>query len=231
MDGSILYLIVMIIVGGIFPVYSVLQGSKAKIYLLDNPDKLTEVYRGVIYYQVILVVLVALSLYFNAESVDVIGLAFLKNPIYSLYLLAFCLLFFWIVHSITPSSKSLETLRKKYAKIYYLIPKTPNEYRSAIFLSFVAGTAEEVIYRGFLFWQLTLFMPFYLSILVTNIIFGLLHWGTGLENVITTFVLGMIYSALSIYFDSLWAAILAHIITDLYSVGLGYKLKAEKNEI
>jgi len=230
MDSSILYLIVTIIIGGIFPVYSIMEGSKVKNYLIDKPDKLIEVYKSTFIYQLILVGLVGLAFYFNSESIDVIGLAFLNNPLDSIFLIAASLLFFWIVHSITPSVKNLKKIKKKYAKIYYLVPKTPGEYKFAIFLSFVAGICEEIIYRGFLFWQLTLYMPFYLAVVITNIIFGLLHWGTGKENAISTFVLGMIYSALSIYFDSLWPAILAHILTDLYSISIGYKLKALSDE-
>ena len=45
-------------------------------------------------------------------------------------------------------------------------------------------------------------------------------------HAIYTFLLGMVYSGLSIPFDTLWYAILAHIVTDLYAMTIGYRVKS-----
>ena len=224
MNASYLYFLVGAIVGVFLPIYGILAGSKVRELLTNNPKKLISEYRNVMLLQFALVILILLSLYFNEDSIDEIWLAFLWNPLHCIYLIGISLLFFWLMHSISFSNENVEKLRAKYSKVDYLMPKNALEYRFAIVLSFIVGICEEIIYRGFLYWQLTLYLPFLIALLITNLIFGLLHWGTGLENAISTVFLGLIYSALSIYFNSLWPAILAHICTDIYAVSIGYKL-------
>ncbi len=224
MSASFIYIIVAIIIGGLFPIYVILEGSKVRKLLQDNPSKLLTVYWNVLICQLLLILIICLAFYLNGDSMDQIGLSFLRNPLNSIYLISIGLLFFWIMHTKTFSKKDLVSIKKKYDKLSYLIPKNLSEYKFAIMLSFMVGICEEIIYRGFLFWQMTLYLPLVLALLITNIVFGLLHWGTGMKNAIAAFVLGMIYSALSIYFDSLWGAILAHILTDVYSVSIGYKI-------
>ena len=231
MDVSIIYTILVLIVAVLFPAYAITEGSKVKLYLIENPNKLKLVYTHVLIQQVILVLLIFLAFYFNNDSLDEIGLSFLKQPLNILLLAIASGLFFLVMHLVKFSKANLEKIEKKYSKVFYLIPKNEVEYRYAIALSFGVGIFEEIIYRGFLFWQISLYLPFILALLVTNVIFGLLHLGTGCENAVSTFVLGMIYSGLSIYFDTLWIAILAHILTDLYSVCVGYKLNDLKSEI
>ena len=228
MNTPILYIIMALIVGVFFPIYVIIEGPKVKQYLTQNPDKLNTIYTQVLVQQVILVLLIFAAFYFNGDSIDLIGLTFIKNPMNIAGLLSISSLFFVIMHSIRFSKESLEKIKVQYAKISYLIPKNNEEYRYAIALSFGVGIFEEIIYRGFLYWQISLYLPFAAALILTNVIFGLLHIGTGRENALSTFILGMIYSGLSIYFDSLWIAILAHILTDLYSICIGYKLKELK---
>ena len=105
------------------------------------------------------------------------------------------------------------------------MPGNKKELQWSIVLSFGVGIMEEIVYRGFLFWQLNMYLPLIPAVILTIIAFGLLHFGTGFKNALSTFGLGMLFSALSIPFDTLWWAILAHIITDIYAMVIGYKVK------
>lgn len=230
MDVSYFYLILIFILGILLPIFSFKNGPKAKVLLTENPGKLISVYQQTVAMQVGLALLVFLALYFNNSSIDVIGLTFLKSPVAIASLLFLCFLFFWVLSLKTIAKSDMETLKLKYAEVIYIIPLTKKEFKWSVILSFIVGSLEEILYRGFLFWQLTLYMPIVAALIITNVIFGMLHFGTGIKNAISTFWLGMIYSALSIPFGTLWFAILAHIITDIYAVSIGYRVKKSTNQ-
>ncbi|MEP7204793.1 MAG: CPBP family intramembrane glutamic endopeptidase [Candidatus Saccharibacteria bacterium] len=72
----------------------------------------------------------------------------------------------------------------------------------------VAPVAEEVLFRGYLFGKLKKFVPIWLAILVTSLLFGAVH---GAWNVaIDTFALSLVLCLLRLSTGSLWASILLH---------------------
>lgn len=83
------------------------------------------------------------------------------------------------------------------------------EYILAFFtLVVVAPIAEEVLFRGYLFGRLQKFVPVWIAILVTSVLFGLVH---GAWNVaIDTFALSIVMCVLRVSTGSLWAPILLH---------------------
>jgi len=204
---------------------SVIQGPKARNLLLREPDILTGIFKQTLVIQFILTTLVMLSIYGNNYSIDAIGLSFLRNIGYTLLLIALGFLFLAFVYKRALTSEKLETIYHKHREINYIMPRNKSEYQWAIVLSFGVGFMEEILYRGFLFWQLNMHMPLIVAVLLTNIVFGFLHFGTGKKNAMATFWLGMVFSGLSIPFDTLWFAILAHSVIDIYTITTGYKAK------
>jgi membrane protease YdiL (CAAX protease family) len=85
-------------------------------------------------------------------------------------------------------------------------------------LVIIAPVAEEAIFRGYLYGKLRKSVSIWLSILVTSILFGLLHmkWDSGLLagiNVgIDVFVLSIIMCSLREVTGSIWAGILLHML-------------------
>jgi uncharacterized protein len=75
-------------------------------------------------------------------------------------------------------------------------------------LVILAPIAEEILFRGFLLTKLRRYVPLWIAVLVTSILFGALH---GAWNVaIDTFALSIVLCVLRIKTNSLWAPILLH---------------------
>ncbi len=72
----------------------------------------------------------------------------------------------------------------------------------------IAPVAEEVLFRGYLFGKLRRYAPVWLSILLTSLLFGIVHfqWNVGID----VFVLSTVLCVLRLVTKSLWAPILLH---------------------
>ena len=88
---------------------------------------------------------------------------------------------------------------------------TQFEYALAfITLVIVAPVAEELLFRGYLFGKLRKHAPLWASILITSVLFGLVHmqWNVGLD----VFVLSIVLCLLRVMSGSIWPAILLHML-------------------
>ncbi|AHE51987.1 hypothetical protein NX02_01105 [Sphingomonas sanxanigenens DSM 19645 = NX02] len=91
-----------------------------------------------------------------------------------------------------------------------------------------AAVGEEILFRGFLLRQLTEIFGSsnqaqWCSILVSSTLFGLAHSMQGLAGIITTGLVGAIFSWA--WFRSgrnLWALIVAHALVDSFGIGMLY---------
>lgn len=72
----------------------------------------------------------------------------------------------------------------------------------------VAPLAEEVIFRGYLFGKLKKYLPIWVAIVATSLLFGLVHGAWNLA--IDTFALSVVMCLLRQSTGSLWAPILLH---------------------
>lgn len=77
-----------------------------------------------------------------------------------------------------------------------------------ITLVVLAPVAEEVVFRGYLLGKLRNYVPVWLAIVVTSVLFGFIHGAWNLA--IDTFALSVILCLLRISTGSLWAPILIH---------------------
>lgn len=79
-----------------------------------------------------------------------------------------------------------------------------------ISLVVLAPVAEEVLFRGYLFGKLKKFLPIWLSIIITSVLFGVVHfqWNVGID----TFALSVVMCLLRLKTGSLWPAILLHMM-------------------
>lgn len=74
----------------------------------------------------------------------------------------------------------------------------------------VAPIAEEVLFRGYLFGKLRKYAPLWLSIGITSLLFGIVHfqWNVGLD----VFALSVVLCLLRVVSGSLWPSILLHMM-------------------
>lgn len=97
-----------------------------------------------------------------------------------------------------------------------MLPRTPEERRLFVGVSFCAGIGEELIYRGYILliaWEL---LPgVWLPVIGCALLFGVVHAYQGFFGVVRTVVLAVVLSLSMIYAGTLWPAILAHIAIDL----------------
>jgi hypothetical protein len=85
-----------------------------------------------------------------------------------------------------------------------------------MFLSVTAGLAEELVFRGFLIeflggWCGNLWV----AVVLSSILFGLLHGYQGLSGVLRTGFLGLGLAALYVWRDSLLPVMVAHFAYDV----------------
>ena len=98
----------------------------------------------------------------------------------------------------------------------------------AIWFNFIIGSplAEELLFRGVLFNELSRFVPSYLAIIISALMFAILHLPVWLildgmpialviENFIQIFVYGLIFAAMMKFTKSLWTPLAAHWLNNL----------------
>lgn len=96
-----------------------------------------------------------------------------------------------------------------------LLPRTRAEVSAAIWLVLSVAICEEFIYRGFievLFQQI--FSSTWSGAVISAVFFALAHIYQGRRGVLTTFVVGLVFSAVRLWSGSLWPSILIHFAVD-----------------
>ncbi len=222
MEIRISYLILAVIVGLVVPLYSMMgNGEKIKQLIVESPELKITMYVQSMIFQWIMVGLILLSLLYNGDSLDKIGLDFLDHPLMILGLVGGGLLSLWIFDNYDIPKLDVEKFRRNNMDLMYLLPTNQKEHNWTVAVSFTAGICEEIIFRGFVFWQLSQFLPIIPSILIVNLFFALSHFATKMKNMVFAFLFGIFWSVTFIYTGSLWLAMMMHIIIDLYSLTRG----------
>jgi len=77
-------------------------------------------------------------------------------------------------------------------------------------LVIIAPVAEEILFRGYLFGKLKKYVPIWIAIIATSLLFGVIH---GAWNImIDTFALSVILCLLRELTGNMWASILLHMV-------------------
>jgi len=101
-------------------------------------------------------------------------------------------------------------------RLYELLPHDRDEFRIYVLLCFVAGIAEETIYRGATFGiLLTLFRNVIAATVLTSFVFALGHAVQGWKSAAVIFVFALAFQAIVIIGGSLLPAIVVHFTYDL----------------
>lgn len=230
METSITYFLLLFILVILLPINGVLSGNRIKKFLSENPESKLMFYQQTIIIQIILAILVFAAMAFNRDTIAEVGLSFLMHPLYVLGLLAVCVLGWGLLNIYPFDPEKLRQEIKKNAAIKFLLPSTNIEYSWSIGTSFAAGICEEIAFRGFLFWQLSSMTSIVPAILITNLAFGLCHFGTGFKNASLAFGLGVLLSIIYWYTGSLWIPMIIHVLTDIYSMTKGKRYFDQNTE-
>lgn len=95
-------------------------------------------------------------------------------------------------------------------------------------VSLAAGICEELLYRGFLMQWLDGVMPIWAAMILSSVIFGLMHAYQGLAGVIRTAATGLLLAGFFVASGSLLLSIILHVIIDAYAGALSWLARREE---
>lgn len=110
-----------------------------------------------------------------------------------------------------------EAAREALAPVREFLPTTLEDVRLFRGVSLSAGIGEEIYYRGFLIWYLTLVMSPVWALVISSIAFGLAHVMHGVQSTVRSTIMGAVLGGLYILSGSLWASMILHYFIDISS--------------
>ncbi|WP_444928842.1 CPBP family intramembrane glutamic endopeptidase [Microbulbifer sp. SSSA002] len=104
-----------------------------------------------------------------------------------------------------------------------ILPESRKEFLLfSLLVSVSAGVCEELIFRWYLYSFLDLQTHWVLAIFGSSLLFGLWHVYLGWRHVIKTVFLGALFCGIYLFFESIAVAIIAHILSDVYSGAIAF---------
>jgi membrane protease YdiL (CAAX protease family) len=132
-------------------------------------------------------------------------------------------LFFWTqLRRVQRSEEARAEARDELASLKALLPHSPRELEAFMRVALTAGICEELLYRGFLAWFLATWMPFWLAMVVSGVIFGFGHLYQGPVGVVKTGALGILLGGLTLLSGSILPAMVVHVAIDALNGRLAY---------
>jgi len=118
--------------------------------------------------------------------------------------------------------ETLLDIRRRMQHLEVMLPHAPRELSLFYRLSATAGVCEEALYRGYLIWYLTAWMPVIPAAAVASVIFGFGHAYQGRRGILTTGAFGAVLAAVYLISGSLWLPMLLHGLIDAHSGHLAF---------
>jgi len=103
-------------------------------------------------------------------------------------------------------SDAIEPLLPSFGFLHY--PDYPNVYLKIFDLSIgllLVALSEEVVFRGLLLNLLNRY-----SVIVSSILFGLIHWGSGIATVVVATLIGIFFAHTTLKTNSIYPVLIAH---------------------
>lgn len=112
-------------------------------------------------------------------------------------------------------------IRERLSSVRPLLPVTDHEAMWFRGLSLTAGICEELLFRGFLLWVFSHFLPFWGAAGLQAVLFGVGHAYQGPRGIVTSGIAGVFLTLVMIVSGSVYPAMLAHALMDLNAGDLG----------
>jgi membrane protease YdiL (CAAX protease family) len=120
------------------------------------------------------------------------------------------------------SQDEIDAIKSQLGRLSIMLPRNGGELARFYGLSVTAGIVEEALWRGFLIWYFSQFMPLWVAAVVSGIGFGLAHAYQGFSNLPKIIVVGTVFAALFILSGSLWLPMILHAAVDILQGRLAY---------
>jgi membrane protease YdiL (CAAX protease family) len=118
--------------------------------------------------------------------------------------------------------EEIKSLRERLGKLDIIIPQNGNELARFYGLSVTAGIVEEILWRGFLIWYFSQFMPLWAAALLSTIGFGLAHAYQGTSQLPHITAVGAAFAVLYLLSGSIWLSIILHAAVDILQGRMAY---------
>jgi membrane protease YdiL (CAAX protease family) len=113
--------------------------------------------------------------------------------------------------------QALARLRHQMRNLERMMPRSDEEMRWFNRLALTAGVCEELLYRGYLLWYLSHWLPPVQAVAVGAVVFGFGHAYQGVRGIAVTSLVGLFMGAVYLLTGSLLACMLIHALMDLHA--------------
>jgi len=115
-------------------------------------------------------------------------------------------------------------IRGTLGKLEIILPRNGNELSRFYGLSLTAGIVEETLWRGFIIWYFSQFLPLWAAVLVSVIGFGVAHAYQGVEYLPKVTLIGAVFALLFLLTGSLWLPMILHAAVDILQGRAAYEI-------
>ena len=107
-------------------------------------------------------------------------------------------------------------------------PHLASELPAFFGLSLTAGFCEELLFRGFVVWVLQPALGLWIAAALAALLFALGHAYQGVQGVVRTGIIGLVFTAIVLVTRSLWPAIVLHAAIDAMGGVLAWLILRER---
>jgi len=104
---------------------------------------------------------------------------------------------------------------QSFGDLVHLMPQNRRDLRHFTAVSITAGIVEEIVYRGFVLWYLTQFMPMWGAVIASSVAFGIGHSYQGAMGALRCGLIGLVFAVFYIVTGSIWLPIIGHAVLDI----------------
>ena len=122
----------------------------------------------------------------------------------------------------TATPEEINGIKERFGRLAIIMPRNGNELAGFYGLSITAGIVEEILWRGFLIWYLSQFMPLWAAAIVSSLGFGMAHAYQGLSHLPQVTAIGAAFAGLYLLAGSIWLPIILHAAVDIVQGRLAY---------
>lgn len=118
----------------------------------------------------------------------------------------------------------VDRIHRSFGDLVHVLPHNGNELARFSLLAVTAGIVEETLWRGYLIWYLSTYMPTLVAALVSVVGFGLAHAYQGRRTVPRITLVGGVFTGIYLLSGSLWLPIVLHGAVDLLQGRFAYEI-------
>ena len=121
-----------------------------------------------------------------------------------------------------------QKVRERLANVVHLMPANRAEFALFAVLACTAGICEEVLFRGYLLWYGSQWLPLLWAAALQAVLFGVAHFYQGGRGMLLTGFAGLFLTAVTLLSGSIWPAVLIHALMDLNAGDLALRAFAPR---